>query len=55
VTQDEKVPDEYIQRNNALAEKQLVFGGLRLANIIAQIYGKSSKKIETTATDLFLQ
>jgi hypothetical protein len=41
VTENEKVPDDYITKNKPIAERQLVVGGYRLAYLIEQIFGSA--------------
>ena len=46
VTQNEKVPQDYIDKNIPIIEKRIVIGGLRLSSLIQDIFGSQTQTKE---------
>jgi len=46
ISEDEALPDSYISKNQPLAERQLVLGGLRLAHVLTTIYGSNDRFLQ---------
>lgn len=53
-TMNQALPQDYIDKNNNIAARQLVLAGHRLAMVIEMIFGKSLAQ-EEIAASAFLQ
>lgn len=49
IKEGDKLPDDYVSKNNALAEKQIVLAGYRLAYMIESLFGSAKATVEAPA------